>query len=154
MSQERYIKSTLTRFNMTKCSLVSTLTDKGTQLHKTIDEEYQPFSVLKFSCRQAISSLIHFMTATILYIIRATAKLSQYLNKPSLSHIAATKLLFRYLKFLKSNCITFTRSNRTLTLSTDSDWAGDTTDHWSTSSFIDTLLMGRQSAGKHANNLQ
>ncbi|XP_067947685.1 uncharacterized protein [Watersipora subatra] len=95
MNQERYAEAILKRFNLTDAKTASTPPEKSIQLQKTTNQEYQAFLSSKFPYRQAVGSLIY-LSATRPDISWTISKLSQYLDKPSMKHVAAVKHLVRY----------------------------------------------------------
>lgn len=76
---------------MTNCNPVSTPAEKDLQLPKPTDEEHE--LVKDYPYRPVISSLIYLMTGTRPDIAWIIGKLSQHLEKPGPTHIAAMKRL-------------------------------------------------------------
>ena len=91
MSQVRYISSILQRFGMTESRPISSPSEKALQLSKGTDEEHEAFKQLNFPYRQAIGSLIYLVMATRPDISWIVSKLSQFLDRPSVSHVTAFK---------------------------------------------------------------
>ncbi|XP_067940206.1 uncharacterized protein [Watersipora subatra] len=120
MSQERYARSILQRFNMGDCKPADTPAAMGLQLTNPTDEEHNAFLDTKFPYRQAIGSLIYLMTATRPDISWVVSKLSQFLERPG--HTTAVKRVFRYIKGTLTHNLHFTKTTGTLTGYTDSDW--------------------------------
>ena len=139
MSQERYAKTILQRFNMSNCNPASTPAEKGLQLMEVSDEEYQEFMSHNFPYRSAIGSLIYLMVATRPDISWIVSKLSQFLERPGPAQVSAVKRLLRYIQGTKSYSLVFEPTNGQLTGYVDADWASDTTDRRSTTGYIFTL---------------
>lgn len=140
MCQERYIDSILQRFNMTDCKTASTPADKGIDLTKATDDEHAEFVKHEFPYRAAVGSLIYLMTATRPDISWIVSKLSQYLSKPSLTHVTALKRVLRYVKKTRSYRLAYSpQPGKPLVVYSDSDWANDSEDRRSTTGYIVTL---------------
>ncbi|CAN1323102.1 Retrovirus-related Pol polyprotein from transposon RE2 [Linum perenne] len=73
-------------------------------------------------------------------IAYTTNKLSQTMHSPSTTDWVNLKRVLRYLKGTTTHGITLTRHNsHILSVYTDADWAGDTTDRRSTSAYVTYL---------------
>ena len=136
MCQERYAEAILKRFNMTDCKPAKTPAENTLTLRKATDTDNIDTN---FPYRQAIGSLIYLMTGTRPDISWIVSKLSQFLEKPTKSHVAAVKRVLRYIKATKSYSLTFTPTNGTLLGFTDSDWGGDCDDRRSTTGYLFNL---------------
>jgi transposase InsO family protein len=136
MSQERYTEAILKRFNMADCKPANTPADKGIYLTKATDDDKLDNS---FPYRQAIGSLIYLMTGTRPDLSWIISKLSQFLEKPTTTHVTAVKRVLRYIKSTKSYSLTFTPSDGTLLGYSDSDWGGDLDERRSTTGYIFTI---------------
>jgi hypothetical protein len=136
MSQERYADAILKRYNMTDCKPAKTPAEKASTLKKATDTDIIDTN---FPYRQTIGSLIYLMTATRPDISWIVSKLSQFLDNPTTSHVAAVKRVLRYIKATKSYSLTFTPTDGTLLGFTDSDWGGDIDDRRSTSGYLFNL---------------
>ncbi|XP_060201831.1 uncharacterized mitochondrial protein AtMg00810-like [Lycium barbarum] len=89
--------------------------------------------------RQMVRSL-QYLSFTRTDIQYAVNMASQFLHQPRLIHIQAVKRIFRYLKGTPAHGLQLYRnSSISLTIFSDSDWAGCTATHRSTSGFC-TLL--------------
>jgi len=122
---------------VSNCNKASTPADKSTPLQVSIDKGYQDFLSSGFPYQQAIDSLIYLAIATQPDISWIVSKLSQFLDKPAPSRVNAIKRLFCYIKGSKDYALVYEPYiNGTLLFYTDSDWAGDVTDHRSTSGYI------------------
>jgi len=139
MSQERYIDTILHRFRMENCNPVNTPAEKGLQLTSASEEEYQRFLARKFPYRSAVGSLIYLMVATRPDISWTVSKLSQFLEKPGITHVNAVKRLMKYIQGTKSYQLIFTKTEGHLIGHVDAEWGNDPTDRRSTTGYIFTF---------------
>ena len=101
MSQERYIDSILHRLRMSNCKSIKTPAEKGLQLTEATDDEHQ--KVHSFPYRSAVGSLICLMVGTRPDISWIVSKLSQFLEKPGITHVNAIKHLMKYISKERSH---------------------------------------------------
>ncbi|XP_028099599.1 uncharacterized protein LOC114299126 [Camellia sinensis] len=59
----------------------------------------------------------------------------QFMHSPIVGHFAVVKRILRYLKGTLSHGLVFTPSSFQLHAYTDANWAGDSSDRWSTSDY-------------------
>ena len=137
MSQERYIDSILHRLRMSNCKSINTPAEKGLQLTEATDDEHQ--KVHSFPYRSAVGSLIYLMVGTRPDISWIVSKLSQFLEKPGITHVNAIKHLLKYLKGTKSYQLVFTKTDEQLIGYVDADWGSDPVDRRSTTGYVFTL---------------
>ena len=98
---------------MADCKPAATPAEKGLPLSQETNASYtEP----DFPYRQAIGSLIYLMVGTRPDISWIVSKLSQYLDRPNASHIAAVKLLFRYIEGTIDYTIPWSPTNRHLVM--------------------------------------
>jgi len=142
MSQERYIENILCRLNMSHCNPASTPAEKGLQLTNASDEDHQKLVIRNFPYRSAVGSLIYLMVATRPDISWIVSKLSQFLEKPGITHVNAVKRLMKYLQGTKSHRLVFKKSDKNLTGHVDADWGNDPNDRRSVTGYIFTLGSG------------
>lgn len=100
LSQCQYILDMLNRFNMTKCSGVSTPMDPGVRLSKeqspkTGEEEVK---MKKVPYINTVGALMYLAVATCPDIAYSVGKLAQFNGSPGITHWNAVKHLFQYLK--------------------------------------------------------
>ena len=139
MSQEKYAEAILKRFGMFDCNPAPTPFHTGTSLEKPSEEEHTKFSQQNFPYRQAVGSLLYLAQTTRPDLCWSVSKLSQFLDKPGITHVTAIKHVLRYLKGTKSYCLMYKPSDGKLSAFSDSDWAGDLVDRRSTSGYVCTL---------------
>ena len=121
MNQSRYIEKLLSKFNMDNCKPRATPCELG--INKICEEESEPTDNRLF--REIIGSLIYVMTCTRPDICFIVSKLSQYLAKPTISHLTMAKHVLKYLKGTINHSLTFRKSENPLNLIgyCDADWA-------------------------------
>ena len=90
--------------------------------------------------RQLVGSLVY-LTVTCLDISYVIHQVSQYLSAPRLTHYAAVLRILRYLKGTIFHGLFYSaQSPLVLRAFSDVDWAGDPTDHKSTTGYC--FLLG------------
>lgn len=144
ISQEQYVKSILTSFNLLDCkpnqvplspsTLRTVDTSLSTSTHTTATQTEQK----QYPTRQAIGALLYLSTCTRPDISFAVNRLSSYTSYTTSSPLwTAIKSIIRYLRGTASYCLTYTYiSSPTYTLTgyTDASW-GDTPSRKSTSGY-------------------
>ncbi|KAL0543945.1 hypothetical protein IC582_019055 [Cucumis melo] len=85
--------------------------------------------------RRLVGSL-QYLTFTRPDIAFSVNRVSQFMHKPTIIHFSAVKRILRYLRGTLTFGIKFRKGSFSLQTFCDSDWAGDTSDRRSTSSFI------------------
>ena len=91
--------------------------------------------------REAVSALMHLMTATRPDIAFAVGYVSRFMENPQVEHWIAVKRIFRYLQGTKSHGICFKPGDKVDFCGySDADWAGDHADRKSTSGYAFTLI--------------
>lgn len=126
LSQKKYIKAVLDKFEMTYCKTACTPMEPGAILISNKDENGQPGPVANVPYRQIIGSLMHLAISTRPDISYAVSTLSQFLERPSNSHWLAAKRVLKYLKGIPDLGITFggdCNLNNQLIAFSDSDCA-------------------------------
>jgi len=92
-----------------------------------------------FPYRSAVGNLIYLMVGTRSDISWTVSKLSQFLEKPGITHVNAIKHLMKYLKGTKSYQLVFTKTDEQLIWYVDADWGSDPIDRRSTTGYVFTL---------------
>ena len=135
LSQTQYIKDLLEAHEMQDCNYVSTPMNPGLKLEPDqnllSEKEAEQY-------RSAVGSLLYLAIATRPDISYTVGVLARFNASPGISHWAAVKHLFRYLKGTMDYCLTYsstTTSELFLTYS-DSDHAGDSTSGKSTGAYV------------------
>lgn len=131
ITQSKYTKEILKKFNMTDCKAMSTPLEQNAKLYKE-DGSKEADGTLY---RQLVGSL-NYLTTTRPDIAYSVSILSQFMAKPSGNHWNAAKKVLRYLKGTVNLGIMYTdESDVALTGFSDSDWAGNPDDRRSTSGY-------------------
>ena len=123
MSQENFIEKVLEKFNMQDAKTKSLPCDVG--FNKFDCSESKPLENPTLF-RAIIGSLVYILICSRPDISYVVTRLSQYMDKPKIAHLALAKDVLRYLKGTKSQALTFRKSNKPLQLHgyCDSDYAG------------------------------
>ena len=133
MSQAKYVKKILKRFDMQDCTPCESKLDYAENAEKMKAPK-------KF--REAVGSLIYFSTGTRPDISFVVGKLSPHFAEPTEEHWKAVKHVFRYLKGTQEYELCFNK-NKTdqlgLRVYCDADWASDTVDRRSPSGYCVNL---------------
>jgi len=131
ITQSKYTKEILKKFNMTACKAMSTPLEQNAKLYRE-DGSKEADGTLY---RQLVGSL-NYLTTTRPDIAYSVSILSQFMAKPSGNHWNAAKKVLRYLKGTVNLGIMYTdESDVVLTGFSDSDWAGNPDDRRSTSGY-------------------
>ncbi|KAM7520343.1 hypothetical protein LguiB_019305 [Lonicera macranthoides] len=138
ISQKKYIREILNRFQMKDCNSVGTPTEMGLKLVKDPEGKRVDSTIYK----QIVGSLMY-LTTTRPDIMHAVSLISRYMESPKEMHLLAAKRIFRYLEGTKEFGIFYKKGEKTdLFGFTDSDYAGDQDDRKSTSGYIFMLGSG------------
>ncbi|MCO5560235.1 hypothetical protein L7F22_013846 [Adiantum nelumboides] len=146
ISQQTYIQSLLTKFNMSSCKGVETPLPTSLKLKQpdstlTVSTETQSFPFANI-----LGGIRYLVTCTRSDICFATNLLSRYMKAPSLQHIQHLKRLMRYLQHTKDYGICFYATHPLPTPFlfgySDADWGGDQETLQSTSGFVYLLARG------------
>ncbi|MCH99828.1 copia-type polyprotein, partial [Trifolium medium] len=135
ISQAKYVRDILERFDMLNCNAVQCPTVPGCKLTKEGGGEN--VDVTRF--KQIIGRLMH-LTATRPNIMFAVCLISRYMEKPTDVHLLAAKKVLRYVKGTMEFGVQYLKSEEHELLAyTDSDNAGDIDDRKST--FGDVFML-------------
>jgi hypothetical protein len=119
ISQEKYLKEMLKKFQMEDSSLVSTPMVVGCKLSKddiSLDVDQRTY-------RSMIGSLLY-ITASHPDIMQVVGMVGHYQSAPKQSHLVAVKKIFKYLKGTMTYGLWYPRNqNFQLTAYSDVDWA-------------------------------
>ncbi|KAJ7954712.1 Retrovirus-related Pol polyprotein from transposon TNT 1-94 [Quillaja saponaria] len=138
ISQKKYIRDVLHRFQMANCNSVNTPTEFGLKLSK----DFGGKKVDNTFYKQIVGSLMY-LTATRPDIIHAVSLISRYMEYPTEMYLLAAKRIFRYLKGTIEFGLFYKKGEKSaLTGFTDSDYVGDQDDRKSTSGFVFMLGSG------------
>ena len=138
ISQEKYIKDLLKKFNLDECKPMSTPMSQGDKYKK---EDGTP-KVNPTLYRSMIGSLLYVCSSRP-DIMHATGVLSRYMQAPSQNHFVGAKRILRYLKGTQDFGVWYDRQDvMRLMAYSDSDWAGCLDDMKSTSGYLFSLGSG------------
>ena len=113
LTQERYITEILERFNMTEAKPVATPLETHSTLTKARDDD---LLCDQKTYQSIIGSLMYASVATRPDIAHATAFLSQFSSKPTITHLSAAKRVLRYLKGTKTKGLLYARNQSEIPL--------------------------------------
>ena len=130
LSQQRYIKKVLDRFNMNDCKPVSTPLAAHFKLSSDLcpytKEDMEYMSYVPYA--NAIGSLMYAMICTRPDLAYVVSMVSRYMHNPGKKHWNAVKWIFRYLKGTSHVGLVFDKKMATtdnVVGYVDSDYAGD-----------------------------
>ena len=151
LSQTHYIDILLEKFGLTNANPVSTPMDVNVKLDYVAEgqeEEEQGEKDEKITHGYAalIGSLMYLAIGTRPDITFAVNKLAQFTQNPRQIHWTAVKRVFRYLKYTRTNKLTYRGDddllNTDFNIFCDADWASDTTNRKSVSGYVITMAGG------------
>ena len=138
LSQSKYVKKVLSRFNMNEAKPVSTLLGSHFKLSKEqspkIEEERDYMSKVPYV--SVIGSLMYAMVCTRPDIAHAMRVVSKFMSRPRKQHWKVVKWILRYLKGLSNTCLCFTGASLKLQGYVDADFTGDINSRKSTTGFV------------------
>lgn len=149
ISQTHYIEALLESYGMSDCKAIGTPLQSNIPLVAGTDEEILAFKESGHNYRRAVGSLNYLSQCTRPDISHSVSLLSQFLEKPTLSHWGHFKRVLRYLRGTSSLGLTYGVQpvNETLTklkpnsqspplAFSDSNWAGCQITRRSTSGYV------------------
>ena len=141
LSQEKYIKKVLNKFNMKDAKLVGTPFGAhfklSTELYPSNDKEKEEMSKIPYA--SAVGSLMYAMVCTRLDITYSVGVVSRFLTNPGKQHWRAVKWILRYLKGTNHYCLCFGHDETVLEGFTDADMGGDMDTRKSTTGYLYTF---------------
>ncbi|XP_021974388.1 secreted RxLR effector protein 161-like [Helianthus annuus] len=138
LSQKKYMRNLLEKYNMTYCNTVSTPMEYGLKLSKEDPEEFIDEGVY----RSLVGSLMY-LTNTRPDIMFAVSKVSRFMECLKRSHWEAAKRILKYIKGTQELGITYSKGGKKHLMGySDSDYAGNIDDSKSTSGYIFHLGSG------------
>ena len=146
LSQQRYLNTVLSRFQMQDCKGIGTPMDANQRLFRgsRLDEEKERVDRLPY--QKLVGSLIYAMVNTRPDLAYVTGALSQHLQEPRVSHWKAAQRVLRYIQPTQDLQLTFQAGagaeEGQLTGFCDADWAGDEDSRLSTSGYFFTVAGG------------
>ncbi|KAH9779039.1 retrovirus-related pol polyprotein from transposon RE1 [Citrus sinensis] len=132
LSQQKYIRDLLARFNME--SIKETTTPLSSTTHLILNDGSSPVDASRY--RSLIGGM-QYLSLTRPDVSYAINKLAQYMHSPRQTHWTAAKWLLRYLKHTVTYGLYLHRHRLlTLTAYSDFDWAGNRDDCTSILAYI------------------
>ncbi|XP_042400836.1 secreted RxLR effector protein 161-like [Zingiber officinale] len=136
ISQERYAKEILKKFDMNNCKPVGTPVECGIKPHKNQDGEKVDPTLFK-----SLVGSLRYLTCTRPDILFGVGLVSRYMEAPTTSHLKIAKRILRYIKGTINYGILYAFSDNFMLVGyCDSDWAGDIDSRKSTTGFV--FFMG------------
>ena len=134
LGQPAYSESILQQFNMQDAKSCKTPVDLSLKLTKATEESSLVNQELYQS---AVGKLLYLSTRTRPDIAFAVSTVAKFTAKPTEQHWTAVKRILRYIAGTINFGLQFTRGGSIdCTGFSDADWAGDITDHKSTSGYL------------------
>ncbi|KAL4011046.1 hypothetical protein IC575_028092 [Cucumis melo] len=132
ISQERYTREILEKFNMMNSKPVATPVETRTKLSKHEEGDDVDPSYFK-----SLVGSLRYLTCTRPDILFSVGLVSRFVESPTTTHLKVTKRILRYLKGTLDYGLFYSSSKEfKLEGYCDSDWAGDTNDQKSTSGYV------------------
>ncbi|KAH9687461.1 retrovirus-related pol polyprotein from transposon RE1 [Citrus sinensis] len=132
LSQQKYIRDLLARFNME--SIKETTTPLSSTTHLILNDGSPPVDAFRY---HSLIEGMQYLSLTRPDVSYAINKLAQYMHSSRQTHWTAAKRLLRYLKHTVTYGLYLHRHRQlTLTAYSDSDWAGNRDDCTSISAYI------------------
>lgn len=154
LSQEKYIKKVLDKFNMKDAKPVGTPLAThfklSTELCPSDDKEKEEMSRLPYAL--TVGSLMYAMVCTQLDIAYSVGVVSRLLTNPGKQHWQAVKWILRYLKGTSNYCLCFSHDGTVLKEFADADMAGDMDTRKSTTGYLYTFAGATVSSVKATKN--
>jgi hypothetical protein len=140
ISQTKYIKDMLKKFEMEDCKHVSTPMVTGCNMSK----EHESKEANQTFYRSMIVILLYVKTSRS-YVMQTIVLVGRFQVAPKETHVHVVKIIFRYLKGTLDLCLWYPMSKDfTLKNYTDADWVGSVDDIKSTSGgafFLENILV-------------
>ena len=138
MSQKKYIKEVLKRFNMEECKPIGTPLDVNVKLMKLSVEEFEALAseMEGVPYKSGVGSLMYAMVATRADLAFAVSMVSQFMSRAGPAHWSAVKRIMRYLQSTMEHELCLGGKDITLRGYCDADWAGDANERRSTTGYV------------------
>ncbi|MBW0527920.1 hypothetical protein O181_067635 [Austropuccinia psidii MF-1] len=118
LSQQNYIEELISQYGLEDSKLSMTPMQSNIKLETARDKEQEEFKTLNINYRAAIGSLNYLSQCTRPDLAYTVGTLSQFLEKPSLSHWSSFKRALKYLRKTKDLGLTYNMNG-----SSDLSWA-------------------------------
>ena len=144
MSQRKYIKEVLKRFNMEECKPIGTPLDANVKLLKLSVQEFEDIEreMEGVPYKSGIGSLMYAMVATRADLAFAVSMVSQIMSRAGPAHWSAVKRIMRYLQSTMDYKLCLGGSDLALRGYCDADWAGDANERRSTTGYVFFVGVG------------
>jgi transposase InsO family protein len=151
LSQAHYIDALLEKFGLADANPTFTPMDPNVKLDYVVEEgkdegKGKKDERITYGYATLIGSLMYLALGTRPDIAFAVNKLAQFTHDPKPMHWTAVKRIFRYLKYTRTNALTYGGDDDLLSedinIFCDADWASDATDRKSISGFVITMAGG------------
>ncbi|XP_022883572.1 uncharacterized protein LOC111400387 [Olea europaea var. sylvestris] len=130
ISQARYAKEILKKFNMEDCKPLCTPIECGTKLSKN-DEGENP------TLFKSLVGSLRYLTCTRPDILFVVELISRYIETPTMTHMKVTKRILRYIKCTLDYGLVYSSSNEfKLVGYSNRDWGRDSDDRKSTTGYV------------------
>jgi hypothetical protein len=137
LNQSQYIQRKLVEFAAENLPHASCPLDPKTHLSQASELDVNQFQALAINYWAIIGSLNYLSVLTCPYISFAVSKLSQFLERPGLSHYKAAMQVFQYLHGTMHCGLLFLKTaNPQLCVFVDANWANCSDTHQSHSGFL------------------
>ena len=132
ISQQRYMRDILKKFNMDKCNTVNTPVATGLKLSKGGEGEFVNSTVYK-----SLVGSLRYLTITRPDIVYGVGLVSRYMETPRESHWLAAKRILRYIRGTLNYGLFYNfGEDAKLFGYSDSDWGGDQDERKSTTGYV------------------
>ncbi|KAL4011853.1 hypothetical protein IC575_028917 [Cucumis melo] len=132
ISQERYTREILEKFNMMNSKPAATPIETGTKLSKHEEGDDADPSYFK-----SLVGSLRYLTCTQPDILFSVGLVSRFMESPTTTHLKVAKRILCYLRgTLDYGLFYFSSKEFKLEGYYDNDWAGDTNDRKSTSGYV------------------
>jgi hypothetical protein len=141
LSQEKYIKKVLEKFNMAEAKAVCMPLGVQFKLNKEqcpkVEDERLEMDKIPYA--SAVGSLMYAMVSTRPDIAHAVGVVSRFMSNPGREHWQGVKWLLRYLKRTSKTCLCFRKKKIVLEGFADADLGGDKDTGKSTTGYVFTI---------------
>ncbi|KAM1224199.1 hypothetical protein ACFX2G_044088 [Malus domestica] len=132
ISQQKYMRDILEKFNMDKCNIVNTPVATGLKLSKEGEGEFVNSTLYK-----SLVGSLRYLTITRPDIVYGVGLMSRYMETPRESHWLAAKRILRYIRGTLNYGLFYNfGEDEKLFGYSDSDWGGDQDERKSTSGYV------------------
>ncbi|XP_020271177.1 uncharacterized protein LOC109846363 [Asparagus officinalis] len=132
ISQKKYAKDILQKFNMSNCNPVATPAEVGVKLRRDT-----PGSYIDPTLYKSLVGSLRYLTITRPDIVFAVGLVSRYMEEPRQEHFKAAKRILRYVRGSIDQGLFYTQcADSRLVGYTDSDYGGDLDERKSTSGYM------------------